>query len=160
MKGAWRWVVLIVAMCSVGIAALREQRSNSDPVASTSTTLEVAPTTLVPLTPEVPIPDWCNQLLTIDERTPLDEVARLYLEAGISAGGVIERDLTAAAIVLAGNENVLNDTDVTSTTLDGDEFDAEGRFIEDDAVLRAGQQIDEICKRVSLQASPAATVPK
>ena len=87
-------------------------------------------------------------------------MARLYLEAGISAGGVIERDLTAAAIVLAGNENVLNDTDVTSTTLDGDEFDAEGRFIEDDAVLRAGQQIDEICKRVSLQASPAATVPK
>lgn len=160
MRGAWRWVVLIVAMCSVGIAALREQRSSSDSSASTSTNLEVATTTVEPLAPEVPIPDWCNQLLTIDETTSLDDVARLYLEAGMAAGGVVERDLTAAAIVLSGNEDVINLTDVTSTTVDGNDFDAEGRFVDDDAVLRASQQIDEICKRVSIQASPAATVPQ
>jgi hypothetical protein len=160
VRGAWRWVVLIVAMCSVGIAALREQRSSSDSSASTSTNLEVAATTVEPLAPEVPIPDWCNQLLTIDETTSLDDVARLYLEAGMAAGGVVERDLTAAAIVLSGNEDVINLTDVTSTTVDGNDFDAEGRFVDDDAVLRASQQIDEICKRVSIQASPAATVPQ
>jgi hypothetical protein len=147
-------------MCSVGIAALREQRSSSDSSASTSTNLEVATTTVELLPPEVPIPDWCNQLLTIDETTSLDDVARLYLEAGMAAGGVVERDLTAAAIVLSGNEAVINLTDVTSTTVDGNDFDAEGRFVDDDAVLRASQQIDEICKRVSIQASPAATVPQ
>lgn len=78
----------------------------------------------------------------------------------MAAGGVVERDLTAAAIVLSGNEDVINLTDVTSTTVDGNDFDAEGRFVDDDAVLRASQQIDEICKRVSIQASPAATVPQ
>lgn len=159
MRGLWRWVILLVAICSVGVAALREQRMNSTSVLSPPTSLNVSSSTSEPLEPVEPIPTWCDDLLNIDETTPLTDVARLYLEAAINAGGVVERDLTAAAIVLAGNGDVDGDTNAISTTIAPDEFDAEGRFIEDDAVLRAGQQIDENCKRVSLQASPSATVP-
>ena len=146
-------------MCSVAIAALREQRSNSETQVSAPTSVSITTSTLPLFEEALPIPDWCNGLLDIDESTPLADVARMYLESGMMAGGVIERDLTAAAVLLAGNEEGTGDVGATSTTLGGEEFDAEGRFIEDDAVLRAGQLIDELCKRVSLQAVPADTVP-
>ncbi len=160
MRGAWRWVILLVAMCSVGIAALREQRSNSATTVSTTAANEIATSTLAEVVPVEPIPEWCEQLLTIDDTTPLNDVAQIYLAVGITAGGVVERDLTAAAIVLSGNSATSDEFPATTATILGDEFDAEGRFVEDDAVLRAGQLIDEMCKRVSLQASPADTVPQ
>jgi len=160
MRGAWRWVILLVAMCSVGIAALREQRSNSETAVPTTTADEIVTSTSADLLPVDPIPGWCERLLAIDETTPLSDVAKIYLEVGLTAGGVVERDLTAAAIVLAGNSATTEEFAATTTTIAADEFDAEGRVVEDDAVLRAGQLIDEMCKRVSLQASPAETVPQ
>ena len=159
MRGAWRWVILLTAIASVGIAFLREQRSDPVSVAPSAVANDLAISTTAVIEPIEPIPDWCEKLLTIDESTPLDVVARLYLEVAVAAGGVVERDLTAAAMMLSGQPLVEGDhLDSTVTTID-ENFDAEGRFIEDDAVLRAGEQVDEICKRTSLQAAPPATAP-
>ncbi|MGA1571485.1 MAG: hypothetical protein ACO38E_06065 [Ilumatobacteraceae bacterium] len=160
MRGAWRWIILITAIGSVGIAFLREQRADPANGGPSTVVSEFEVTTTAVVEVIEPIPEWCEKLLTVDETTPLDVVAQLYLEVAVTAGGVIERDLTAAAIVLSGQSPVEADT-VNSTVSTIDEnFDAEGRFVEDDAVLRAGQQVDEICKRTSLQAAPAATAPE
>ena len=160
MRGAWRWIILVTAIGSVGIAFLREQRSDPANGASSTVVSEIQVSTTAFVEVIEPIPGWCEKLFTIDESTPLDVVARLYLEVAVVAGGVVERDLTAAAIVLSGQSSVEDDAlDSTASTID-ENFDAEGRFIEDDAVLRAGQQVEENCKRTSLQAAPAATAPE
>ena len=160
MRGAWRWIILMTAIGSIGIAYLREQRSDPATTESASAAMDVEVTTTEVFEVVEPIPEWCEKLLTIDESTPFDVVAQLYFEVAAVAGGVVERDLTAAAIVLSGQSTVeVAPLNSSVPTID-ENLDAEGRYIEDDAVLRAGQQVDEICKRTSLQAAPAATAPE
>jgi len=160
MRGAWRWIILMTAIGSIGIAYLREQRSDSATTESASAAMDVEVTTTEVFEVVEPIPEWCEKLLTIDESTPFDVVAKLYFEVAVVAGGVVERDLTAAAIVLSGQSTVEVAPSNSSVPTIDENLDAEGRYIEDDAVLRAGQQVDEICKRTSLQAAPAATAPE
>ena len=83
-----------------------------------------------------------------------------YLSAGLIAGGAIERDLTAAALSMTGNQTGSSTSAGVSTTISDDNFDAEGRYVDEDPLLRAGQLIEENCKRVSLQAAPSATNPQ
>jgi len=160
MTGLWRWAVLIVAIVSVGLALLREQNRSSD-VDATETTASTNPTiTTDPGGNPTPAPEWCLELQDIDDSTPLTDVALKYLSAGLIAGGTIERDLTAAALAMTGNQVESTGSAAVSTTISDENFDAEGRYIDEDPLLRAGQLIEENCKRVSLQAAPPATNPK
>ena len=70
--------------------------------------------------------------------------------AGLVAGGAIERDLTAAALAMTGDQTESAASAGVSTTISDDNFDAEGRYVDEDPLLRAGQLIEEHCKRVSL----------
>lgn len=160
MTGLWRWAVLIVAIVSVGLALLREQNRSSDLDAIATSTSVNLTTTTEPLGNPTPTPEWCLELHDIDESTPLNDVAMKYLSAGLIAGGAIERDLTAAALAMSGNRAESTASAAVSTTISGDNFDAEGRYVDEDPLLRASQLIDENCKRVSLQAAPSATNPQ
>ena len=104
MTGLWRWTVLIVAIVSVGLALLREQNRSSDLDATESSTSINLTTTTEPLGNPTPAPEWCLELSTIDDSTPLNDVAMKYLSAGLVAGGAIERDLTAAALAMTGDQ--------------------------------------------------------
>lgn len=158
MTGLWRWTVLIVAIVSVGLALLREQNRSSDLDTTASSTSINLTTTTEPL--GNPAPHWCLELSAIDDSTPLNDVAMKYLSAGLIAGGAIERDLTAAALAMTGNQTESAASAGVSTTISDDDFDAEGRYVDEDPLLRAGQLIEENCKRVSLQAAPSATNPQ
>ena len=160
MTGLWRWTILIVAIVSVGLALLREQNRSSDLDTTASSTSINLTTTTEPLGNPAPAPDWCLELSAIDDSTPLNDVAMKYLSAGLIAGGAIERDLTAAALAMTGNQTESAASAGVSTTISDDDFDAEGRYVDEDPLLRAGQLIEENCKRVSLQAAPSATNPQ
>ena len=160
MTGLWRWVVLIVAIVSVGLALLREQNRSSDLDATASSTSTNLTTTTEAWGDLTPAPDWCLELQEIDDSTPLNNVAMKYLSAGLIAGGAIERDLTAAALAMTDNRPESKTSAAISTTIYDKNFDAEGRYVEEDPLLRAGQLIEENCKRVSLQAAPSATNPQ
>ena len=160
MTGLWRWAVLIVAIVSVGLALLREQNRSSDLDATATTASTNLTTTTEPLGNPTPAPQWCLNLQDIDDSTPLTDVALKYLSAGLIAGGAIERDLTAAALAMTGNQAESTGSAAVSTTISDENFDAEGRYVDEDPLLRAGQLIEENCKRVSLQAAPSATNPK
>ena len=160
MTGLWRWTVLIVAIVSVGLALLREQNRSSDLDAAASSTSVNLTTTTEPLGDPTPAPEWCLELSAIDDSTPLTDVAMKYLSAGLIAGGAIERDLIAAALAITGNQTESAPPAKVSTTISDDDFDAEGRYVDQDPLLRAGQLIEENCKRVSLQAAPSATNPQ
>jgi hypothetical protein len=160
MSGLWRWVVLIVAIVSVGLALLREQNRSSDVDATEASTNTNSATPAEPLGTPTPAPEWCIELQDIDESTPLNDVAIKYLSAGLIAGGAIERDLTAAALAMTGKPSESTTSAAVSTTTYADNVDAEGRYVDEDPLLRAGQLIEEKCKRVSLQAAPSATNPQ
>ena len=160
MTGLWRWAVLIVAIVSVGLALLREQNRSSNLDATATTASTNLTTTTEPLGNPTPAPEWCLELHDIDDSTPLTDVALKYLSAGLIAGGAIERDLTAAALAMTGNRVESTGSAPVSTTISDENFDAEGRYVDEDPLLRAGQLIEENCKRVSLQAAPSATNPK
>ena len=160
MTGLWRWTVLIVASVSVGLALLREQNRSSDLDKTASSTSINLTTTTEPLPNPTPAPEWCLELSAIDDSTPLNDVAMKYLSAGLIAGGAIERDLIAAALAITGNQTESAPPAKVSTTISDDDFDAEGRYVDQDPLLRAGQLIEEHCKRVSLQAAPSATNPQ
>lgn len=160
MTGLWRWTILIVAIVSVGLALLREQNRSSDLDANASPTSVDLTTTTEPLSNPAPAPEWCLELHDIEDSTPLTDVALKYLSAGLIAGGAIERDLTAAALAMTENESESTTSAAVSSTIYDDNFDAEGRYVDEDPLLRAGQLIEENCKRVSLQAAPSATNPQ
>ena len=160
MTGLWRWTVLIVAIVSVGLALLREQNRSSDLDTTASSTSINLTTSTEPLGNPAPAPDWCLELSAIDDSTPLNDVAMKYLSAGLIAGGAIERDRTAAALAMTGNQTESAASAGVSTTISDDDFDAEGRYVDEDPLLRAGQLIEEHCKRVSLQAAPSVTNPQ
>ena len=148
MTGLWRWTVLIVAIVSVGLALLREQNRSSDLDTTASSTSINLTTTTEPLGNPVPAPDWCLELSAIDDSTPLNDVAMKYLSAGL------------IALAMTGNQTESEASAGVSTTISDDDFDAEGRYVDEDPLLRAGQLIEENCKRVSLQAAPSATNPQ
>ena len=149
-----------MAIVSVGLALLREQNRSSDLDATASSTSVNLTTTTEPLGDPTPPPEWCLELSAIDDSTPLNDVAMKYLSAGLIAGGAIERDLIAAALAITGNQTESAPSAKVSTTISDDDFDAEGRYVDQDPLLRAGQLIEENCKRVSLQAAPSATNPQ
>lgn len=159
----WRWLVVLIAVVVVTVAAFTE-RAEVKQVAAEPSAVTVAEVVEPedPEAPLVPIPEWCAPLLDLSGNDDADVVAMVFSEVADIAPEPISGDLRVAADVLLGGGSTVPDS--TEVTIAGDAtenelFDAEGRAPENDPVVRVADHIEAECRRTAINPVPPPIDP-
>ena len=174
-------VALVSAVVSVAVLLLLGDEPTEEatgPLGSVGAVPEVPTASSEPTLPTEVDSPWCLALLALDQPdgpTGAD-LAVAYRSIAATAPPGLDADLIGAADrILAGDDATEGGVDPEGTTIvdavdDGgddpaatatlpEEFDAEGRPVEDDPLLRVAEYVDSMCRATGSNPGPQATAP-
>ena len=165
------FTVLVAAVVALGLLGGEPVETDVEPLGSVAVVPEITTAALEPLpVTEVDSP-WCVALLDLDEPDgPAgDDLVSAYRSIAAGAPAALAADLLGAAVLieagspLVGGEEIgttstLPVTSDPSLTLPED-FDAEGRPLEDDPRLRVASYVETVCRATGSNPGPPPTQP-
>jgi hypothetical protein len=168
-------VALVAAVVSVAVLLLlgdEPTEEATEPLGSVGAVPEVPTASSEPTLPTEVDSPWCLALLALDQPdgpTGAD-LAASYRSIAATAPPGLGADLIGAADrILAGDETTVVDAVIDAVDEGGDdpvatatlpeEFDAEGRPVEDDPLLRVAEYVESMCRATGSNPGPQATAP-
>jgi len=177
-------VALAVAVLAVGALAFLSDEPSDDVVETLGSVRSVPDPTTDATEPTLPTEidsPWCAALLDLDRPGgPVGaDLAAAYREIASTAPEGLAADLIGAADRIdtmtgtAVEDTVLDDAATDGTTIDDtgdvgdptgaatlpDDFDAEGRPVEEDPLLRVAEYVESVCRATGSNPGPPPTQP-
>jgi hypothetical protein len=157
-------VAAVVALGLLGGEPV-EPESEPEPLGTVGAVPDAATDATEPTAPSEIDAPWCVALLDLDRPDgPVgNELADTYRSIAVTAPSGLAADLIGAAERIEAGSPV--DTSVGSTDVPSavdtlpDDFDAEGRPVEDDPVLRVAEYVEAVCRATGANPGPPPTEP-